>query len=254
MSTVLEIQTKINETWEYCIQRFGRERCVALCLHGSQNYELDMPESDVDAKLIIAPTWDEVVFVRKPLSETIQGPYGDINVTDVRLYIGVNLKKQNFNFLETLFTPYSCVNNDYADLWNRLIEHREEIAHFNPDLAKHTMLGQAENQRKRWGRFDDKKTLYHLMRISDAIEKYQRGWYFADTLIPLNHNHIMQVRKGEISQESMEYMFNLFYEHIHYIIENTKYVGPTYETAGRLMDEIQREFVYRALYELRIEE
>ena len=74
-------QEKIDKTWKHCIALYGRARCVALTLHGSQNYALNLPESDIDAKLFITPAWDEVVFCKQPMSKTIKGPYGDINVT-----------------------------------------------------------------------------------------------------------------------------------------------------------------------------
>lgn len=249
----LEIQNKLNETWEYCKSLYGIDRMVSLTLHGSQNYECDLPESDVDAKLFITPTWDEVVYCKQPLSKTIQGPHGDINVTDIRLFIGSNLRKQNFNFLECLFTPYSCVNSAYADLWDKLTTYREEIAHYDPQAAIRTMMGQVENQWRRWNKFDNKKTLYHMMRINGAIERYMQGYFFADTLIPENQPHIMQVRLGRVSEENMEHMFNMFYEHAHYLTEETEYKGAQYECT-RFLEDIQREFIYRALYELRIEE
>lgn len=250
----MNVQEKLNETWQHCFLLYGTDRCVALTLHGSQNYELDLPESDVDAKLIIVPTWDEVVFCKQPLSKTIAGPYGDINVTDVRLFIGNNLKKQNFNFLECLFTPYSCVNPAYADLWGDLIRIREEIAHYDPPAAVRTMMGQVENQYGRWGRFDNKKTLYHMARIHGAIDRYQEGSCFADTLIPENHDWIMQVRLGEIDEEAMVIFFKSLYEDAHRLAKPENYKGPNYPDIDRAMDDIQAQFIYRALYELRIEE
>lgn len=249
----MNTQKKIDQTWKYCVEMFGLDRCIALCHHGSYNYELNLSDSDVDAKLIIAPTWDEVINCRDPKSQTIKGPYGDINITDVRLFIGVNLKKQNFNFLETLFTPYSRVNPNYSDLWGQLIEHREEIAHYNPSQVARTMLGQADNQLKRWGKFDDKKTLYHMMRIASALEQYRTSYYFADTLIPLNPDRIMEVRLGKVSQEDMEYMIKFYYDQAYYAA-GAEYEGPTCDTAFIIMDELQKKFVYRALYELRVEE
>ena len=48
----LTTQKKIDQTWKYCVEMFGLDRCVALCLHGSQNYQLDLPDSDVDAKFL----------------------------------------------------------------------------------------------------------------------------------------------------------------------------------------------------------
>ena len=247
----MTIQDMVNETWNYCRQLYSSDRLVSLTLHGSQNYECDLPDSDVDTKLFICPTWDEVIFCKQPLSKTINGPYGDINVTDIRLFIGNNLKKQNFNFLECLFTSYSCVNYAYADLWSELINMRESIAHMDPAAAVRTMMGQVENQYGRWGRFDKKKTLYHMMRISSAIETYQNGQCFVDTLIPNNVDHIMRVRLGKICEEDMDFMFKLFYDHAHYVAEQVEYKGQSYPEIEADLDELQVAFVTRALYELR---
>lgn len=246
--SVLDTMTKLKETWTFCNGTFG-DRCIALCLCGSQNYELDLPESDIDAKLILAPSWEEVINCRKPISETIKGPYGDINLCDIRLFIGVNLEKQNFNFLETLFTPYSLTNPYYRDLWAELIEHREEIAHYQPDQAIRTMMGQVENQRRRWDRFDNKKTLYHMARIHSAIKRYQEGLPFADTLIPENAEWIMEVRLGKVDEETMKIFFNKLYNEAHELAEPENYKGPEYPIAYMTMDSLKERFVLRALYE-----
>lgn len=248
----MDIQTKIDRTWDFCINTFGKDRCIALCLHGSQNYNCAMPDSDVDAKLILAPTWDEVVHNIRPQSETRTSPYGDVNVVDVRLFIGVNLRKQNFNFIECLFTPYHCVNDAYADLWNELLEHREIIAHYKPGLAVSTMVGQANNQNTRWGRFDDKKTLYHMMRITEAIRKYCLGYAFEDTLIPDNLDEIMAVRQGKVSQEDMEKIFKEKYHQALSWLDYATQVQSFEVPADDIMEHLQTQFVYRALYELRV--
>ena len=245
---------KLNETWSYCIGIFGADRCIALTLHGSQNYKCDLPESDMDAKLIVAPTWNEIVQCAKPLSETIKGPYGDVNVTDVRLFIGNNLYKQNFNFLESLFTQYNCVNQDYVDLWEQLYKNREAIAHYDPEAAVHTMMGQLENQKKRWGKFDDTKTLYHMIRISWAITQYVAGAPFEKTLVPCDEKLalIKEVRLGKVAQLDMEF-FASCCDVIALNVANKAYLVPRDETVDALLQEIQEQMVRRALYELNIE-
>lgn len=206
----MDIQTRIERTWDFCINEFGLERLIALTHHGSYNYGLALPDSDADAKLIIAPTWDDIIHNRKPLSTTISGPYGDINVTDIRLYIDVNLRKQNFNFIETLFTPFYCINPDYADLWFQLVDYREAIAHYNPKEAVRTMMGQVRNQVMRWNKFDNNKTLYHLLRIEYALSQYVAGERFEDTLAPKGEDNefIMAVRLGKFGQEEMQKIFD----------------------------------------------
>lgn len=240
---------KLKQTWQYCLEHFGADQCVALALHGSQNYELDLPDSDIDAKLIIVPTWNDVINCKNPQSRTIEGLFGDINVVDIRLFIGNNLRKQNFNFLECLFTPYSCVNPEYGDLWGELLSFREEIAHYRPDLAVRTMMGQVENQYRRWHKFDDNKTLYHMARIHSAIKRYTEGLGFADTLIPENAEWIMDVRLGKVDQTSMEIFFHSLYEDAHKLAENAYSVESQERLADVVMDSLQARFVYRALYE-----
>ena len=115
------------------------------------------------------------------------------------------------------------------------------------------LLTHTDNQLKRWGEFDDKKTLYHMMRIASALEQYRTSHYFADTLIPLNPDRIMEGRLGKVSQEDMEYMIKFYYDQAYYAA-GAEYEGPTCDTAFIIMDELQKKFIYRALYELRIEE
>lgn len=245
----MDIQTKIDRTWDFCINKYGPERLIALCHHGSYNYNLALPDSDADAKLIIAPTWDDIIRNRKPLSETVEGPFGDINVTDVRLYIDVNLRKQNFNFIETLFTPYSCVNPDYFDLWEQLIDYREAIAHYKPEEAVRTMMGQVENQYKRWGKFDDNKTLYHMLRMEHAISEYVGGERFEDTLAPKGEDHdfIMCVREGSFDKSTMEKIFNRSYERVHRIAPGAAKVKSSEFVADIVMDRVLDKIMRRAL-------
>lgn len=245
----MDIQTKIDRTWDFCIQKFGIDRLCCLCHHGSYNYGLALPDSDADAKLFIVPTWQDIIYCHKPESHTIEGPFGDINVCDIRLFIDVNLRKQNFNFLECLFTPYCCVNPDYFDIWQILLDYREAIAHYNPREAVRTMLGQAENQKRRWGKFDDKKTLYHMLRIEHAIKAYLYGECFEDTLAPKGEDHdfIMLVREGSFDKATMEKFFNYSYNNIAEMVREDLYPQEQGFVASVAMEKALDKFMRRAL-------
>lgn len=245
----MDIQAKIDRTWDFCIAKYGLERLISLCLHGSHNYNLALPDSDADAKLFIVPTWSDIIYCRKPESKTIQGPYGDVNVCDIRLFIDVNLRKQNFNFLECLFTPYFCVNPDYADIWDTLILYREAIAHLNPQEAVRTMMGQVENQYKRWGKFDDNKTLYHMLRIEYAIGAYVSSDRFEETLAPTGEDHdfIMCVREGSFDKKTMEKFFNRSYNRAHLLADGADRVKSQDFIAENVMERVLDKFMRRAL-------
>ena len=50
-------------------------------------------------------------------------------------------KKQNLNFIEILFSPFVIINPLYKDVWNLLVENREEIGRYNPFRAIKSMKG-----------------------------------------------------------------------------------------------------------------
>ena len=126
------IAKRLNEHWEESLESFDVSRILGLFLQGSQNYGLDYENSDVDTKLIVLPTLDEIAFNKKPVSTThVRANEEHIDFKDFRLYIGT-FKKQNLNFLEILFTPFQIVNSTYRPYWDKLVENREAITHYNP--------------------------------------------------------------------------------------------------------------------------
>ena len=60
------VQEHYNESLEY----FPEDRIVCLVLQGSQNYGLDTPSSDIDTKLIITPTFEDIAMNRQAISTT----------------------------------------------------------------------------------------------------------------------------------------------------------------------------------------
>ena len=101
---------------------------VGLFLQGSQNYNLDYEGSDIDTKAIMLPSFSDFVLNAKPLSTThIMENNEHVDFKDIRLMFDC-IKKQNVNFVEILFTPYSIINPEYADLFQPVLDAREEIA------------------------------------------------------------------------------------------------------------------------------
>lgn len=86
---------------------------VGLFLQGSQNYNLDYEGSDIDTKAIMLPSFSDFVLNAKPLSTThIMENNEHVDFKDIRLMFDC-IKKQNVNFVEILFTPYSIINPEY---------------------------------------------------------------------------------------------------------------------------------------------
>ena len=64
-----------------------------IFLYGSQNYGLATANSDIDTKMIVIPSFDDLIF-KKPVSKTIRFPWGECDVKDVREMIK-SYKKQS---------------------------------------------------------------------------------------------------------------------------------------------------------------
>ena len=118
---------------------------LGVFLYGSQNYELDTPMSDIDSKIIILPSIDDIVLRRKAVSTSVEVAGGLTDIKDIRVMFEM-YKKANINFLETLFTNYYILNPEYATnfvpMWNR----REDIAKFNLFSMRKAVFGMAKEK------------------------------------------------------------------------------------------------------------
>ena len=185
------------------------DRIVGIFLQGSQNYGLDYEKSDVDTKLIVTPTFKDIAFNRKPISTThIRENEEHIDFKDIRLYIET-FRKQNLNFLEILFTDFKWVNHMYAEHWDQLVKHREEIAHYNLYQAIKSMKGIAMEKYHamehpypskvevlaEYGY--DPKQVSHLIRVEDYIERYIKGDSYESCLRPTDPEFIMDMKLGK---------------------------------------------------------
>lgn len=178
---------RIKEHLEESKQYFPDNNIVGIFLQGSQNYGLETAHSDVDSKLVVTPTFKQIAFNKQPVSHThVCENEEHIDFKDLRLYIDT-FRKQNINFVEILFTDYRILNPLYADEFMRLIDAREDIAHYNMWRAIKAMKGTALEKHhamehvypakqdiiKQYGY--DGKQLSHMLRVYDFMTRYING-------------------------------------------------------------------------------
>ena len=203
MKTIDRVMEHYNESLNY----FKENEIVGIFLQGSQNYRLDTSNSDVDTKLIVVPSFKDICLNKKPVSTThVCANEEHIDFKDVRLYMET-FRKQNLNFLEILFTPYYYINPLYKEQWNRLIEHREEIARMNPYRAVKSMKGVAMEKYHALkhpypSKLDildkygyDGKQLHHLIRVKEYLERYIDGESYADCLISKFPEYLIKIKQ-----------------------------------------------------------
>lgn len=242
---------------------FPEERIVGIFVYGSQNYELDTPESDIDTKCIIVPTFDDICFNRKPVSYThVRANDEHIEFKDVRLMLN-EFRKQNMNFVEILFTKYCVVNPLYADAWNRLAAEREMVAHYNPVLTVVKMAGMAMQKYKALthpypskievlAKFGyDPKQIHHIYRINRFLCDYITGKTYAESMIPgpLYAPYLYEVKAGVLALEQAKTEAEKMMKIIDKMVEDFKRVGRN-ESDSRvdvLIDQTQRDIMLIAL-------
>lgn len=210
-----KIMKRVNEHYEY-LKNKGYE-IVFLALQGSQNYGLDVYDedyqSDVDTKAVVLPSFTNFVYNKEPVSKTIVLDNNEhIDVKDVRVMFE-NYKKQNINYIETIFTEFKIVNPEYAELIQPLFDNAELIAHLNYNQALRCMAGMSMEKLKalkhpyptikdkieKYGY--DPKQLHHIIRMNDFIQYYAMGVPFKDCLISQKRLYLIGIKKGILSEE-----------------------------------------------------
>ena len=218
MGKSLDIIKRVQEHLSY-LKSKGYE-VVFIALQGSQNYGLDIYndeyQSDVDTKAVILPSFEDFVRNKTPISTTIVLENNEhIDVKDIRVMLDT-YKKQNINYIETLFTKYKIINSKYMDLVEPLFEYREEIAHLNVNQALRCMAGMSMEKLKamehpyptikdkieKYGY--DPKQLHHIVRMNQFIHKYASGKSYDKCLIPTQEekDYLLNIKLGKYDLET----------------------------------------------------
>ena len=173
-----EIEDRLKEHW-IALERLGynSNNIVGIFLYGSQNYGTDIATSDVDTKCLVVPTFEDIISNEVKSNKTIDfGKSGICTVIDIREYIK-EVKKQNINFLEIMFTDYYILNTRYRKFWNQLLSEREKLVKY--DTFRHfiSVANQAKHTLKQISNVttmpDKNKKVYNAYRLSLFLEAYR---------------------------------------------------------------------------------
>lgn len=258
----MTVMDRVKEHYNEALTYFPEDRIVGIFLQGSQNYGLATPHSDVDTKLIVTPTFKDIAMNRKPVSTThIRANEEHIDFKDIRLYIQT-FRKQNLNFLEILFTNYAIVNPIYEKQWNRLVESREAIAHFNPYRSVQSMKGIAlEKYHAMEHEYPSKveilkkhkydpKQLHHLVRVSDYLDRYIAGESYESCLDPGElKQELIEIKMGKYDLREARLIADKAKSHVEAMAEHAYSIYPNQEDpeVNSLLDDVQYEIMKIAI-------
>lgn len=147
---------------DYALTR-AKYEVLGVFLFGSQNYNCATETSDIDTKVIVIPTIDEMILGHIKINETILCYDGEITVFDIK-HMHDYIKKQNINFLEILFTDYFIINPKYEQIWSDMRKCAERVAHLNEFAAVQCINGVFMNKYR--------KLFHSVPSNAEAIKKY----------------------------------------------------------------------------------
>jgi hypothetical protein len=269
----IELKARVMEHYRDALKLYPEERIVGIFLQGSQNYYLDDEESDVDTKLLVVPTLDEIIFNKKPVSVThIRDNDEHIDAKDIRLYWQC-FRKGNPNFVEILFSRVSYVNPMYQDLWDKMVAMAEQVARVNPLTAAKAMMGMVQEkfhamEHRYPSRAEivdkfgyDPKQLQHLIRMSWFLETYVHDECCYKHILTLDYTEngqtgfrswLLDVKRGreyDLEQARAVAADWLARAEQALIFAKLSFNGVEDEAISAAMDEVLGEMIKRAIKE-----
>ena len=252
------VMQQVKRHRDYGLKLYNWNNIVGIFVQGSTNYGLDTESSDVDTKLIIVPTFKNIALNHKPVSTTHVLPNNEhLDAKDIRAYIPC-FRKQNLNFLEILYTDFAIVNPIYEKQWNRLVESREAITHFNPYRSVQSMKGIALEKYhameheypskvevlKKYGY--DPKQLHHLVRVEDYLGRYINGESYESCLDPgPMKQELIEIKMGKYSLADARSIADKAKAHVEEMAEYAYSIYPNEENSevNKLLDDVQYEIM-----------
>lgn len=233
---------------------------IYVALQGSQNYKLNYENSDIDTKAIVVPTLKEVTRATQPLSTThVRENNEHIDFKDIRLMFNC-YKKQNINFIETLFATEWWCHRDYLAEIGKLRYEASRIAYYNRDAAVKCMAGMAYEKyhalyKPYPAQVDDiekfgyaPKQLHHLVRLVEFMERYIKGVPYAECLISQQREYLIELKRGVTPFNKVQELADFALSQIDQMkVDYLANPHPKDEEIGKLLDDIQYEIIKKAL-------
>lgn len=222
---------------ELAVDHNAYERAVMFtCLYGSQNYGLATETSDVDTESYIFPSIRDAAFHRPLLSTELTAPDGShVEMKDYRDMLA-NVRKQSINFLETLFTPYVIVDENWQKFYNCLHEKREELARLDVNRGLMSMFGHMHNMEKRFKRDHNMKQAATLLRLEDFMYRYTTDEPYEHILFnPNQKDFLRNMRAGEVPFELTENLVADAMASVREFIEN----APKFEVNKEILEWLE---------------
>lgn len=180
---------------------------VMTVLIGSNNYELDTPESDVDTFTFVFPSFKDMAFARDPISGEVEVSDGKCMYKDIRLALNL-LKKTSPNSLECFVSKYRYYEPKYANILTKYLDNENtlnKMSHCNYEHMLYAMAGMAHQLTKR--NMPAGKRYSHALRLYSMKDNFLN---FADTfqlltLLPRDYQEALHAKRDTMESHDAYY-------------------------------------------------
>jgi len=160
---------------------------VFTSLVGSQNYDLDDEQSDIDTFTFILPSIKDLAQAKEPYSGMFEVEDGHCEVKDIRLALNL-LKKASPNSIEYFTSKYKAYNPKYKSILQQYLEDNTKMwnmIHCNYNHMLYSIAGMAHQLVKR--NLPAGKRFSHALRLDDMYYHFMNS---------PNANAILDLRAG----------------------------------------------------------
>ena len=176
------IQKRVEEHVKDFEKHYPDVEWIVCGACGSMNYNLWDEKSDVDTKIIVFPSLENLMLGKVGISKIHILPNGEhCDIKDVRHYFRI-LKKGNINFMELLCTEYYVVNPKYRSFWFSITNHLTSLSYLYAEKLIYSSYGNATEKYKKL--FHGSPTNYALIEqygyVAKELVDIKRLRYFID--------------------------------------------------------------------------
>ena len=149
---------------------------VMTSLVGSQNYDLDDNNSDIDTFSLVYPTLDDLAMAQPPLATCFEAEDGGhCEVKDIRLALNL-LKKTSPNSVEYFASKYKVYNPVFESILKEYLDNNSTLwamIHCNYEHMLYAMAGMAHQLTKR--NMPAGKRFSHALRLDDMYYHFMNS-------------------------------------------------------------------------------
>lgn len=204
------IYKKLNEYKKH-IESHGYN-VYAIMLKGSQNYNLDDAESDIDANAILLP---KVSQLKDGLTKKFEFDTGEVTCHDLFSFYSI-VKKGNPQWVEVCHTPY--VIGSSLDLFKDFKVNPSALKGMAYEKVKafDKLYPSRKHMIDKYGY--DPKQLHHIIRLYHIIKFDKKVHMYK----PLSRDIMLKIKRGSINKDQAEIYRDRYMNKILHLAEDLK--------------------------------